>query len=206
RAVATACRSPVLLSLSPPKRSIRSNVVASASTGRTHAPRWSRSRQRAVSAARRCLNAAVFSTMAGLGRRQSRSSNNDVSLPLNGYADLPASGRSGHSAPRFAERALRKYWPRSRRSFRLDVRCSDYVTPFLGFFRDELAEIGRRADHRCAAQLGKPCVELRVGETRVNGLVELVDDLRRRALGRADAEPAGHLVARQDIAHGRYVR
>jgi hypothetical protein len=53
------------------------------------------------------------------------------------------------------------------------------VTPFLGFFRDQLAEIGRRADHRCAAQLGKPRVELRVGETRVNGLVELVDDLRR---------------------------
>src|SRR5262245_39260251 len=38
----------------PPKRSIRSKVVASASTGRTHAPRWRRSRQRAVSAARLC--------------------------------------------------------------------------------------------------------------------------------------------------------
>jgi len=53
------------------------------------------------------------------GRRQCRSSNNDVSLPLKSYADLPASGRnSGHrwtsqkclladiSAPRFAERDL----------------------------------------------------------------------------------------------------
>ena len=33
------------------------------------APRWGRSRQRAVSAARRCLKAAVFLTMAHSGRR-----------------------------------------------------------------------------------------------------------------------------------------
>ena len=75
------CRSPVLLSLSPPKRCIRSKVVASTSTGRTHAPRRSRKRQRRVSAARRCLKAAIFSTMAHLGRRQYRSSGTDISLP-----------------------------------------------------------------------------------------------------------------------------
>jgi hypothetical protein len=54
----------VLLSLSPPKRSIISKVAPSTSTGYTAAPRWSRSRQRAVSAARRCLKAAVFLAMA----------------------------------------------------------------------------------------------------------------------------------------------
>ena len=70
----------------------RSRLTAHPSSYRA----WSRSRRRAVSAARRCLKAAVFSTMAHSGRRQCRSSSNDVSLPLKSY-DLPASGRNnGH--------------------------------------------------------------------------------------------------------------
>src|SRR5262245_33661727 len=49
-------------------------------------PFLSRSRQRAVSAARRCLKAAVFLTIAHPVPRQCRSSGNDVSLPLKSCA------------------------------------------------------------------------------------------------------------------------
>jgi hypothetical protein len=37
---------------------------------------------------------------------------------------------------------------------------------------DELAEIGRRAHHHCAAQVGKLCAQLGIGENRVDLLVE----------------------------------
>ena len=71
---------------------------------RTAAPRWSRSRQRAVSAARRCRLAAVFSTMAHAGRRWCRTSGNDLSLPLKSYAQLLFIGRTDN--PTCARRVL----------------------------------------------------------------------------------------------------
>ena len=57
-----------------------------------------------------------------------------------------------------------------------------------------------------AAQIGKPRLHLGIGEGRVDLLVEPVDDLRRRVLGRADAIPPARLVARHEFAHGRDVR
>ena len=60
--------------------------------------------------------------------------------------------------------------------------------PFFGFVRDELGEVAGRADKRCGAQVGKPRLDLGIGEAGVNFAVELVDDLDRCAFGRSPAE------------------
>ena len=57
-----------------------------------------------------------------------------------------------------------------------------------------------------AAQVGKPRLDLGIGESRVDLLVELVDDLGGRVPRRANAEPRARLVARHELAHGRDVR
>src|SRR5215831_2427385 len=90
----------------------------------------SRSRQRAVSAARRCLKAAVFSTMAHSGRRQCSSSSNDVSLPLKSHADLPPSGRI--SIPTIRRTEVTEYFVRSCGSLGLDVGRPDHLAPLFG--------------------------------------------------------------------------
>ena len=64
---------------------------------------------------------------------------------------------------------------------------------------------GEQREHR-ATQVGKPRLDLGIGEAGVDLLVELVDNLGGRALGRADAEPVARLVARHELAHGRDVR
>src|SRR6516164_4504809 len=83
-------------------------------------------------------------------------------------------------------------------SVRLDVGRPNYLAPLLGFFGDELAEVGRRAHHHRAAQVGKPCFELGVDEARVDCLVEFIDHFGRRVLGHADAMPRSRFVARQE--------
>src|SRR5262245_26993426 len=83
----------------------------------------------------------------------------------------------------------------------LDVEGPDDVAPFLRFVGDELAKVGGRAGKNRAAQAGKLCLELGVGEARVSFLVELVNNLRRCVLGRADAIPLARLEARQEFSH-----
>jgi hypothetical protein len=57
----------------------------------------------------------------------------------------------------------------------------------------ELAEVGGRArKHRCA-HVGEPRLDLRVGESSIDLLVELVDDLGGCVLGRAKAEKGARL-------------
>ena len=63
---------------------------------------------------------------------------------------------------------------------------------------------GETDEHR-AAQVGKPRLHFGIGEASVDLLVELVDDLGRRVLRCADAEPGARLVARHELAHGREV-
>jgi hypothetical protein len=46
----------------------------------------------------------------------------------------------------------RKSWPSS---VRLEAGCADNFAPFVGFGRDELAEVGRRASERLTAKLGE---------------------------------------------------
>jgi len=60
------------------------------------------------------------------------------------------------------------------------------LPPFRGFVGDELAELGGRHGHRNAANVGEPRPDLRIGETRIDLLVELVDHVGRRARRCAD--------------------
>src|SRR5262249_32854491 len=74
----------------------------------------------------------------------------------------------------------------------------------LGFVGDELATVsGRERDH-VATEVGKPRLDLGIGEASVDLLVQYVDDFDRRALGRADAVPNAPPVAREKLAHSRY--
>src|SRR5262249_7661597 len=91
-------------------------------------------------------------------------------------------------------------------SVRLDVEGPDHLAPLLGFLGDHLAEVsGRTRKHR-AAEVSEMGLHLRVVESRVNFLVELVNNLRRCVLWRADAIPLARLVARHELSHGRDVR
>jgi hypothetical protein len=51
---------------------------------------------------------------------------------------------------------------------RLDASKFDHLAPLLGFGRDELAEVGRRAGKHRAAQVGQPRLDLGLGERAVN--------------------------------------
>src|SRR5262245_66224208 len=72
---------------------------------------------------------------------------------------------------------------------RLDVGRSDHLAPLLDLFGDELGEVGGRARKRSATQIGKPRLRFGVGEGRVELLIELIYELRRRILGRTKATP-----------------
>src|SRR5262249_53554953 len=61
-------------------------------------------------------------------------------------------------------------------SFWLDAGELDHLGPFLGLIGDELAEIGRRTGEHGATKLGKPRLDLGIGECGVGLPVELVDD------------------------------
>jgi hypothetical protein len=102
-----------------------------------------------------------------------------------------------------AERTL---WNASLGLLRLDVGGPDHLGPLLGFVGDELAEVGRRTLKDRYAQGGKSRLDLGISEGGIDFLVELVDDLGRRALGNADTMPAAGLVVRHKFAQGWNVR
>src|SRR5262245_35856840 len=72
------------------------------------------------------------------------------------------------------------------RSLRLDVGGPDDVAPLLRLVGDELAKVGGREREHVATQVGKPHLDLGVGEARVDLPVELVDDFSRRVFWCAD--------------------
>src|SRR5215831_7148456 len=103
---------------------------------------------------------------------------------------------------RFATRSLRRidlrisgadYFRLAKRygtwpgSIRFDAQELHDLTPFLGFVGDELGEVRGRGREHGTTEVGKPRLHLGIGEAGVDLLVELVDDLRRRVLGYADA-------------------
>ena len=55
---------------------------------------------------------------------------------------------------------------------RLDAGVLDHLAPFRGFRGDELAEISRRAAVHDDADIGKPLLDLVVGQRRVDLFVE----------------------------------
>src|SRR5215831_13164898 len=106
------------------------------------------------------------------------------------------------SAPAIRGTGVTEY----RRSLRLDVGRPDHLAPLLGVVRDDLDEIGGRADKRCASEVSQPRLDFGIGEAGVNCLIELVNNLRRRVLGRTDCNKCAGLEARQKFAQCRHVR
>src|SRR5262245_8428928 len=96
--------------------------------------------------------------------------------------------------------------PRLPASVCLDAGEFDHLGPLFGFVGDQLSELSRRSRQRHAAEVSETGVHLRVVESRVDLLVECVDDRGRRGLGCADAEPIARLVVRDELSHGRDVR
>src|SRR5262245_58638766 len=72
---------------------------------------------------------------------------------------------------------------------RLDVGCSNHPGPLLRFLSNQLSVIGGRALYRDSTKVGKPRTQLGIGKTCIDLLVELLDDVGRSALRRADAIP-----------------
>src|SRR5262245_52416678 len=95
---------------------------------------------------------------------------------------------------------------RGSASVRLDVEGPDDLAPLFAVVSDELAEIGGRANERRAAELGEPRLDFWIGEAGVNGLIELVNNLRRRVLWRTYPKPLARLVARHEFAQCRNIR
>src|SRR5262249_13814526 len=109
------------------------------------------------------------------------------------------------SAPRLAENGrLWNIW--TARSLRFDARELYHLGPFLGFLGDELAKIGGRTREHCTSQIGEARLHGGIGESGINFLVELLDNIYGRGLGSYDPIPASRLVAWQKFTHGRNLR
>ena len=91
-------------------------------------------------------------------------------------------------------------------SLRLDAGEFDHLGPLFDFFANEGSEIGRRAREDHAAKVGKLSLQLGIGKTGIDFLVERVDDLAGRFPGGADSEKTTRFVTRNKFAHAREVR
>src|SRR5215216_7842989 len=86
--------------------------------------------------------------------------------------------RSARSA--FAYRTLLEYQAGLLGLVRLGAGELDHLAPLLGLISDELPEVGRRTREHRAAHIGDPRLNLRICETRVDLLVEPIDDFDGR--------------------------
>src|SRR6185437_1682525 len=77
---------------------------------------------------------------------------------------------------------------------RFDAGNIDHLGPFLSFVGDQRSELSRRSRQRHAAEVSETGLHLRVVESRVDLLVELVDYLGRRRFRCADAPPDARFV------------
>jgi hypothetical protein len=70
------------------------------------------------------------------------------------------------------QRDVMEYRPDSgSASLRLDVEGPDDVAPLLRFVGDELAKVGGRKREHGAAEIGKPRLDIGIGEASVDLLV-----------------------------------
>src|SRR5438552_1139459 len=88
------------------------------------------------------------------------------------------------------------------RSVRLDVGRPDYLGPLFGIVSDKLTEVSGRTCKWNSAQLGKACLQHRIGEAGVDLFTQLVDNLLRRIFRRSDAVPIARFEAWHEIGHG----
>src|SRR5262245_57317207 len=113
-------------------------------------------------------------------------------------ADLPTLQRSPMPRQRLSSTGITEYLIGTAISVRFDAHELHHLAPLLRFVGDELAEVGRGAGKHRAAQLRKSRLHLGIVESRVDLLVELVDDFGRRGLRCAEAVPNTPLVPRQE--------
>src|SRR6516162_6779538 len=102
------------------------------------------------------------------------------------------------TAERFSASGFMEYRPRS-----VGLRTGEFhhLCPLFGFVGYELAEIGGRACNCGAAQLGEPRLDLRIGESDVDFLVEHANNFGGRISGRSHAPPRARLKPRYKLAH-----
>src|SRR5215470_991691 len=107
----------------------------------------------------------------------------------------------------FAEREFNEYLIAiPRRSFRLCAREVHYLGPLLRLFSDELPEVSGRASKCGTAHVSELRLDPRIGEGRVDLLVELIDYFDGRVSWCAYAHAEACLIARHKIGHRRDVR
>src|SRR5215831_16917463 len=109
------------------------------------------------------------------------------------------------SSPLFAERDLWNIELVVPRSVDFGAGVLDHLGPLLGICGNESAEVGRRACKHRVTEVGDSRLDAGISETRIDLLVELVDDLDRRRPGSTDPLPTDRLVARHEFAHSRNV-
>src|SRR5262245_45496677 len=105
----------------------------------------------------------------------------------------------------FAYRGLWNMRLLGRRHSALMLAARITLGPLLGLFSDQLAEVRGRARKRDAAEISNASLNLGVGESLIDFLVELLDNFRGRVLWRADAIEKTRLVTRDEISNGGQV-
>src|SRR5712692_9476370 len=88
-------------------------------------------------------------------------------------------------------------------SFRLDVRQAHDLRVLAYLRAHELLELGRRVADRLRAERVEALAELGVGKSGAHFRVNAVENLRRRARGREQAEPASVVLEARHAGLGR---
>src|SRR5262245_566830 len=90
----------------------------------------------------------------------------------------------------------------SKGSLRLDARELDHLGPLLGFVGDEFSEVDGCTGKCNAAQSDELLLDFRIDKSRIDLLIEQVDDLGGSVLRCADAIPDTCLKARYELTYG----
>src|SRR5262245_35442337 len=115
--------------------------------------------------------------------REDRLAGSLPSLGSFACAGTQTDARPAPAADRFRLTDVTEYRPIEATSLRLDIGGPDHLAPLFGFLSDQLAEVsGRTRKHR-AAEVSEPRFHVGIGESRIDLLVECVDDLGGRFLG-----------------------
>src|SRR5262245_45521492 len=77
----------------------------------------------------------------------------------------------------------------SRALLWLDIRRPDHFRPFFLVVGHQSSQVLRRTWQRFTAKVGQPSFYFGIGKRRIDFLVERVDDLDRRVLGRKKSKP-----------------
>src|SRR5262249_59612161 len=96
---------------------------------------------------------------------------------------------AGTNSPGFGGAGFREGGTETAGSICLYACELHHLGPLLGFVGDEPAEVGGRARNHDCTEVGEPCLYFGIRESRIDLLVELVDDLGGCVFWEADALP-----------------